>query len=288
MSQLVQVMRTLRSMPPLPGVAQRVLQIVRDPDYSIDMLVSVVRTDPALTARILKLCNSSLYGLSQEIGSVGDAVAYLGTRNLVKLVLISCTSSYFKRVGSNGYVDPGELWKHTLCCASVCQFLAERSGYEQPATAFTAGILHNVGKVALAQVVEDLTMDVPTLLAAEPEIGYLALERKLVGLDHANAGGIVTESWSLPTELRRAVRNHHDPTAIRGDGDLTALLHVADQVVLGMGIGSPFAGLSWSVDPVALDKLHLTDADLEFARTHVTEELARSADLLNLDAHEGR
>ncbi|MBK8099287.1 MAG: HDOD domain-containing protein [Planctomycetes bacterium] len=288
MSQLVQVMRSLRTMPPLPGVAQRVLQIVRDPDYSIDTLVSVVRTDPALTTRILKLCNSSLYGLSQEIASVGDAVAYLGTRNLVKLVLISCTSSYFKRVGVNGYVDPAELWKHTLCCASVCQFLAERSGYEQPATAFTTGILHNVGKVALAQVVDDVIVDVPALLAGDPGLGYLEIERKVVGLDHANAGGIVTESWSLPTELRRAVRNHHDPALIRGDGDLTALLHVADQMVLGMGIGAPFAGLTWTIDPTALDKLHLTDADLEGARTHVTEELVRSAELLNLDTLDGR
>ncbi len=93
MSQLVQVMRTLRSMPPLPNVAQRVLQILRDPEYSIDGLVQVVRTDPSLTTRILKLCNSSLYSLSHEIASVSDAVAYLGTRNLVKLVLVSCTAS---------------------------------------------------------------------------------------------------------------------------------------------------------------------------------------------------
>src|SRR5678815_4963252 len=96
MSQMVQIMRALRSMPPLPNVAQRVLQIVREPDYSIDNLVSVVKTDPALTTRILKLCNSSLFGVSREVTTVADAVAYIGTRNLVKLVLVTCTASYFK------------------------------------------------------------------------------------------------------------------------------------------------------------------------------------------------
>jgi len=283
MSQLVQIMRALRSMPPLPNVAQRVLQIVREPDYSIDSLVSVVKTDPALTTRILKLCNSSLFGVSREVTTVADAVAYIGTRNLVKLVLVTCTANYFKAARGTGFASPRELWRHTMACATACQFLAERCGYDQPVTAFTAGILHNVGKVALSQVVDPELLQRAALQSAAPDADWVARERELLGLDHANAGGIVTESWNLPVELRRAVRQHHDGDQLAQSGELTCLLHVADQAVLQMGIGVVFPDNEYAVDPRALQQLHLDETAVEAARAHVTEEFTRSAELLNLE-----
>jgi HD-like signal output (HDOD) protein len=283
MSQLVQIMRSLRSMPPLPDVAHRVLDIVRDPEYSIDSLVAVVRTDPALTARILRLCNSSLYGLRQEINTVSDAVAYLGARNLVKLVLVTCTASYFRSVRTSQFGTPTELWRHTLACATACQSLAERSGYEQPPTAFTAGIVHNVGKVALSQVDLDVGGCDPIVVAETLPRAYVDLERVVLGLDHATAGGIVTESWNLPSDLRRAVRNHHDASHIRSDGDLTALLHVADIAVLQFGIGVAFPDADYDFAPEAMAKLHLGRADIDALRTTVWKELEQSAELLNLD-----
>jgi HD-like signal output (HDOD) protein len=282
MSQLVQIMRALRAMPPLPNVAQRVLQIVRDPDYSIDGLVSVVKTDPALTTRILKLCNSSLFGVSREVTTVSDAVAYIGTRNMVKLVLVTCTANYFKAARGRGFASPGELWHHTMATAAACQFLAERCGYDQPATAYTAGILHNVGKVALSQVVDAELLQQAAMQG--PTAGdWVLREQKLLGLDHAQAGGIVTESWNLPVELRRAVRQHHDGEQLAQSGELTCLLHVADHAVLQMGIGVVFPDSSYEVAPEALRQLHLDETDVEAAQAHVTEEFARSAELLNLE-----
>lgn len=288
MTQLVQIMRTLRSMPPLPNVAHRVLQIVRDPEYSIDTLVQVVRTDPALTTRILKLCNSSLYGLSQDITDVGNAVAYLGTRNLVKLVLVTCTASYFRDVPTSTYAEPKELWRHTMGCATACQLLAEHCGYEQPATAFTAGIVHNVGKVALAQAVDEELIAKVGTGASHAGQSYVQVEREALGLDHASAGGIVTESWNLPVEIRRAVRNHHDANLLASDSELTSLLHVGDLMVLQLGIGVAFPDVDYSMTHVALDRLHIGEHDLEPLQVQVLEELRRSAELLNLEPADDR
>lgn len=275
-------------MPPLPEVASRVLSIVRDPEYSIDSLVSVVRTDPALTTRILKLCNTSLFGLSQPITSVSDAVAYLGSRNLVKLVLVSCTASYFKDLPPNPYADPAELWRQTLATAMACQSLAEQCGHGQPATAFTAGILHNVGRIAMVQVVDPATLARAGSELLDPAASPLEVERRILGLDHAAASGVVSESWALPTELRRATRNHHDPNLIASDDDLTALLHVADQLVMGMGIGDPSPERPHEAEEAALHKLNLASSDLEHVRQVVTAELKRSAELLNPGTHAGR
>lgn len=281
MSQLVQIMRSLRTMPPLPKVASRVLSIVQDPEYSIDTLVAVVRTDPALTARILKLCNASLFGLSQQITSVSDAVAYLGSRNLVKLVLVSCTANYFKDLPSNPYAEPSELWRQTLATATACQVVAERCGHGQPATAFTAGILHNVGRIAMIQVLPPETLALAGRELADPSTMPLEVERRILGLDHASASGIVSESWGLPVELRRATRNHHDPGLIAGDDDLTALLHVADEMVMSMGYGDPATDRQHAPAPEALRKLNLGETDLGQLREVIAAELKRSARLLN-------
>lgn len=278
-------------MPPLPDVAQRVLQIVRDPNYSIDQLVAVVRTDPALTARILRLCNSSLFGLSREVTAVSDAVAYIGTRNLVRLTLVTCTAWFFQSARSSCFGTAADLWRHTLACASACQFLAETSGYDRPATAYTAGILHNVGKVALSQVLEPERLQVvaaSTAGAGNHHDDWLERERAALGLDHATAGGIVTETWNLPADLRRAVRHHHDRNHLRPDGDLVALLHIADQAVLRMGIGVGFSDVEYRIDPAALNQLHLDAGALVALERHLAAELPRSEDFVNLEHFRGR
>lgn len=283
MTQLTEIVRTLRTMPPLPHVAQRVLETVRDPEYSIDELVGLVRTDPSLTARILKLSNSALYGLSTEVASVANAVAYLGTRNLVKLVMVSCAANHFSMAGSSKYTEPKTLWRHTFACAVACQWLANRSGYPQADTAFTAGILHNIGKIALSQMADDALF-----AGVKAEGDHADVERTLFGIDHATAAGVVVDAWGLPRELRRAVRSHHDEEQLGGESPLPAILNLADTLVLAAGIGNPFPKLPLSISTMALDRLHLTLADTEAATAHVAAELARSEELLNLGVLAGR
>jgi HD-like signal output (HDOD) protein len=283
MTKLQEIVGALKAMPPLPHVALRVLEVVRDPEYSIDELVALVRTDPSLTARILKLCNSALYGMHREVGTVADAVAYLGTRNLVKLVLVSCSSTHFGRTHSSPYADAEMLWRHTFGIATASQWLATRCGYAQADLAFTAGILHNIGKVVLSQ-----TIDAATFPTAPTGASHSAVEETLFGIDHAAAAGIVVDTWGLPRELRRAVRSHHDPEQLAGDSPLPAILNLADTLTLRDGIGNPFPSLPLATDPAVLNRLHLQPEDLQSASAHVARELMRNADLLNLDSLLGR
>lgn len=277
MNQLAEIVGALQRMPPLPQVAQRVLTIVRDPDYSVDELVLLIRTDPTLTARILRLCNSAQSGRKQEVGSVADAVAFLGTRNLVKLVLVSCTATHFARTRSSPYTDPATLWQHTLAVAMACQWLARRCGFAAADTAFTAGILHNLGKIVLSQLAD------PTTFPAAPTgPSHTAVEQQLFGIDHATAAGIVVDAWGLPRDLRRAVRSHHDAEHATADGPLPAILELADTLVLTAGIGNPFPGVPLVIAPTTLSQLHLEPADVDTATAHVLGELQRSAELLNL------
>lgn len=281
MTSIVQIMRSLRTMPPFPDVAARVMQIVRDPEYQMNDLVAVVRTDPALTTRILKICNSSLFGLAREVSSVSEAVTIIGSRNLVKLVLVSCTGSYFRSLPANDYAEPALLWQQTMACSTACQLVAERIRYEFPTAAFTAGILHNIGRVALMQVVDPELLSEAARQLRDPSVSQVEVERRVFGVDHAAAAGIVTEAWGLPIELRRAVQNHHDELLFDSDDRLTALLHTADELVMRLGIGDTQATRVHAPAPVALRRLGLAAEDTVAIGELVQAELARVGKLLN-------
>lgn len=271
------ILRVVRSMRPLPAVAQQVLTLVQDPDYAIDELVDLVRTDPTLVARILRLCNSARCGLDQEISAIGDAVTYVGTRNLVQLTLVSCSASTFAATGTGRYTDADALWRHSLATALACQELAQQTGLVPPATAFTAGILHDVGRVALSQLPQ---------AALEPpaeELPHEQVERAVFGLDHAAVAGLVGDTWQLPGALVAALRSHHDPEAFAGD-PLPALLHVADQLALQQGFALPFGRATAPIAPAALGRLGLSATGLEALAARAAAEMERTAELLNLGA----
>ena len=270
------ILRVVRSMRPLPAVAQQVLTLVQDPDYAIDELVDLVRTEPTLVARILRLCNSARSGLDQEITAIGDAVTYVGSRNLVQLTLVSCSASTFAATGNARYTDADSLWRHSLACALACQELAQQTGLVPPAVAFTAGILHDVGRVALSQLPE---------AALEPPAGELPherVERAVFGQDHAAVAALVGDVWQLPGAVVTALRTHHDPEAL-GE-PLPALLHVADQLALQQGFVVPFGHATAPIEPAALARLGISTSTLEALAARAAAEMERTAELLNLGA----
>lgn len=283
-----EILRAVKTVRPLPDVAMRVLRIVKDPEYSIDELVAVVRTDPTLVARVLRLCNSARTGLDRPIVAIGDAITYLGSRNLVQMVLVTCSAGMFAGSRGSSYADPTELWRHSMACAFVCQALAARTGEAAPTSAFTLGILHDVGKIALSIVADDTrfvaTIDDP----ANAELEHVALERCVFGVDHAAVAGLVAEHWQLPADLGEALRGHHDDALLRGSSPLPAMLHVADQLALRAGIGNAFPRAPVLIAPAAMSRLRLGDSDLVRLVETLERELKAAAELLNLQGATGR
>ncbi|MCC6671616.1 MAG: HDOD domain-containing protein [Planctomycetes bacterium] len=283
MNALSRIQAIVSHIPPLPAVALKIMQVIADPEFSLDRLVRIVRTDPALTARILKLCNSSLFSLPREVTTVSDAVAYLGTRNVLKLVVVSCAGPYFREVDKGYLCRAGEIWRHSVACAIGCQLLADESGHVEPGSAFTTGILHNLGKIAVGQVLADSPDSLQNALKVQHG-DFLEVERAFAGIDHAAAGSLVADAWSLPAEMRRAIRNHHDPEQILQDGELTAIVHVADILALQLGVGAGADGLEYPLCEEALDRLQLHGRRLATLRIGIMDEFERSADLVRLDA----
>lgn len=247
---------------PLPGVARRVVELVEDDASSVDKIQAEILKDQVITARLLKLCNSAYYGFPREIGAVSEAVVLLGF-NAVRSLVLSLGLKEIIQAPLEGYsMAAGELWRHSLACALIARRIAQISGYADAERAYTAGLLHDIGKVALDQFVRAEFGEIVGR-AGSGEKAFSQAEQEILGFDHCQVGKMLLEHWRLPAVLVEAVSLHHRPSEATLDPRLAALTHAADGLTLMAGFGLGADGLAYKIDPGALELLGLDAEKVE-------------------------
>lgn len=233
---------------PLPTTATAILQKSSQPDTSSNEIAELLKGDQALTARILKVANSAFYGLPRQIASIDNAVVLLGQKTIRNLVL-TATMGGLGSQGVAGYGIPrGGLFNHAIVVAQSAQALSSETNRSIPAEAYTAGLLHDIGKVILGEHVENRIGAIIDL-ARSDGCSFAEAERRLLGLNHAEVGAVLTEKWGLPDFLVSAIRSHHaspDPAESAEATSLTATCIVANHVARGTGSG---VGENETADP---------------------------------------
>jgi putative nucleotidyltransferase with HDIG domain len=261
---LNQILRDLHGIPSMPDVIQKVMVMTQDPDCSAGELNKVMTVDQALTANVLKLCNSAYYGLPRTIGSVTQAITYLGFRTIRNLVLSSFLSDvYGGTVTGMGY-SLGGLWKHSVAAAVGAQMICEKlRRLDTNEIAFTAGLLHDVGKTILAKHAKEHQKSIQSLVQ-ENGMNAVEAERQVLGFDHAALGAKVADVWNFPPALMQAIGLHHDPLKAKGDNFLVHVVHVANHLAVLSGYGIQNAELlAAPLYKESLQELSLTQEDLD-------------------------
>jgi len=231
---LRRVTEEMVSLPTLPRVARRLLEVVADPATPSEELARILSLDPSLTGRTLKLANSDFYGFPRRVGSVDLAVVVLGSSTVRDLVL---SAAVFQALDPDGIELEG-LWNHSMACAVAARLLAERSRYRLGGEAYAAGILHDIGKVALRQCFPE-RFDAVLALARSQGLAMIEAERGVFGSDHAEVGAWLAARWGLPDDLVEAVAFHHRPEGAVRNRELTALVHVANALAERTGHAWP-------------------------------------------------
>lgn len=217
----------VEALPTLPSVASHIFKIASNPNSSAEDLTRVIINDPPLTSKLLKIVNSAFYGFPQKIGTVKQVVVILGTEEIMDLSFGLAAARVFQFKPVNGLCDPKALWHHSLSTALIAQHLCQKFQEYQKLGAFTAGLLHDFGKIFLmenfAGPYGQLYMD-----AAEKDLPLIELEEERLGLNHAVIGEFLASNWNLPDALVKAIAFHHRPLSAPEYGELAALVGLAD------------------------------------------------------------
>lgn len=259
---LENIIEAVNDIPALPQVVLRIMQMTEDPDSTAQDINNVLNQDQAMTTRVLRLANSAYYGFARRIASVTDAVVMLGFKTIRSIVIAAAVSDILQKSYDGYALEEGELWKHSQACALAARLIARKSRLIQPDVAYTAGLLHDIGKVILNRYMKEAYHDVVAMVSSQ-EIPFMIAEEEVLGFNHALVGSRLAEKWSLPPMLVEAIALHHNPEQCGADQPLVAITHLADAICLSMGIGLGFDGLLYPVYPEALKVLGLKEGDIE-------------------------
>ena len=259
---------------PLPGTVVRLIDVINDPHSTPQDIVEVIRYDQAVTGQMLRMCNSAYFGLSREVHSLNDAVRYLGTTKVLQLVMAVHGNALLAKE-QNGYgLDPGMLWKHSVAVALAASVLGKRINSSDVGLVFTAGLLHDIGKVVLNEYVGKEFSEIARIVT-EQKTSFAEAEKQVLGFSHEDIGAKIAERWKLPDPIVRCIRYHHDPSTLEPTDALVDVVYLADCVCLLLGIGLGADELHYRADPAVMERHSLNESDVEVIGAGMMIELKR-------------
>lgn len=209
----------------LPDLYFRLQNLLNDPEYTMAEVAVLIRMDPAISMRMLHLVNSSLYGFSRKVETVGHAITLLGTQQVADLVLTTSIVSVFKGMAS-GSMDMQRYWRNSVTCATAARQLAEMCKECDRERLFVAGLLHDIGHMIMYQAIPALAQQALAVAQTTNE-PLFKIETKLIGYHYGEVGSSCLTGWSLPECLCETTLHHVEPEkAVRYPRE-TAIVHLA-------------------------------------------------------------
>jgi putative nucleotidyltransferase with HDIG domain len=273
----------VKFLPPASPAAMRLINLLNHGGVDNDLIVEGLRSDIVLTAKLLRVCNSSVFSFEESISSVDQALLVLGHREVLRIILALACGGMMATPLPGYAVAANELWSHSLVAATAAEIATKSSlDLEMDAqVAFTAGLLHDIGKLVLGQL---LTEDVQAQIRADikqQRISRAEAERLVLGTDHAEVGGCLLASWGLPQELVEAVANHHHPI-VKPQPGYSTVTHLADCLAHLSGSAPGWEAYAIRVSDEVVEALNITPARLEEMVLSVQESAKSLTGIANL------
>lgn len=222
-------------LPTLPHVASRILAEVRSPETTAGDLADLVARDQALASKVLRMANSTLFGLREPVASLQRAVVIMGFTSLRSMVMTATMRALCS--GDDRPRTDELLWEHSLGTAMAARLLAGTVAPQTVEEAYVAGLMHDIGKLVMRRNLGEEYQGVVDRVL-EGETTFREAEREAFGFDHTQVGSVVVKKWRLPDSLEEAVRLHHDPAASQDGQSLCALTSLANAVCVQREIGA--------------------------------------------------
>jgi len=250
----------------------RVIALTKNPATSARELENVIAQDPALAAGMLRQANSAYYGYARRISSLQEAIVVLGFQATQGLAMASAVAPLLKTQLVGYEIDQDGLWKHSMITAMAAKNLCKKVELPYGDVAFTAGLLHDIGKLVISIYVQEVGAYLLEKVSVA-NLSYVELEEKIIGYNHATVGGFLAKGWNLPEDLVAAISYHHAPSGAQNYAELASVIHVANGFASMLGIGGGVDSFLNPLQQEALDRLSLRESDLELIMADLGEFL---------------
>jgi putative nucleotidyltransferase with HDIG domain len=281
MNRLDEILNIANHIPPFPKVAIQVMKMLEQKEVKAKDLAEVIQYDSAITANLLKTCNAAYFGLTRKVSSLDDALVVVGQDILKDIIIASSSARFYKGGAGEGYqLEQGDLWRHSVATAILSKQLSGHFSEVDSGLAFTAGLLHDIGKRFLSSFVAD---DFKKLMELGhcTDSSFLEAEKEILGMNHAELGGLIIEKWEFSEELIAAVREHHDPDAL-DKSQLTALVALSNTLVVSLGIGVGADGLTGKMQGEGLGRFGISSRDLDRYLASLVLEMEKAEEMMAL------
>ncbi|MFQ5806957.1 MAG: HDOD domain-containing protein [Phycisphaerae bacterium] len=227
--QLHKAMTRVTEISSLPEVTTRIVEVVEDPRSTAQDMHEIVKHDPALAAKILKVVNSAFYGLPSQIASLDRAIVMLGLSAVKNIALAASLSRLFRPGAISQRFAARDLWTHCIA-VGVCARLLAQAGFGQAEEVFVAGLVHDMGLLVEYQLFPKKLKAVAERCEVDRQ-DFCAAEREIVGADHQAFGAALAEKWKFPPGLRSAISHHHNPENLKPElKRVVTAVQVADTI----------------------------------------------------------
>lgn len=244
--QFEEIIKQVQDLPTLPVIVMEILNSIDKEDVDISLLAKKVSYDQALTAKTLRFANSSFYGTPSKVTTIHQAISILGMQSVRNLITVAAMTGCFPQGECKGF-DFKAFWRHSIATALCAELLARHLRINQE-FAFTAGLLHDIGRLVLVTRFPKL-YESALKHRATHDAYLLDSERAVLGIDHVVAGHALAQHWNFSVPLQSAIAQHHDPQDC-GSRSLAAIVHVADAITHALDLSGLDDDL---VSPISLE-----------------------------------
>jgi HD-like signal output (HDOD) protein len=269
----------------LPEITLKIVELVEDPRSTAQDLNKVISSDPALCSRILKVVNSSFYGLPGQIASINRAIVMLGLNAVKNIAIAASLAKLFRGGELTRSFSAKDLWTHSNATAIGSKMLCDALKIGLGDEAFLSGLIHDIGimvelqydRSRLIETLEKLAVD-PT---GVPGVDMLETENAVFGANHQDFGVALCEKWKFPKSFALVTGYHHRPLDLPPENrTLACVVHIADKLAAEIGAGFRLDIRSTVIDPSVRDEIKLSEVRLDEVRKALPDQIKSAAALL--------
>ena len=275
MQSIEDFFNSIVSLPSLPKVVQEVMQLLGKDNVDINQLAKVIEQDAVIAAKVLRMANSSFYGVTRAVKNIDDAVAILGLAKLRSLVIASGITGAIANVPG---LDLKKFWSHSLLAASISREIAKQLELDAE-VAYLAGLLHNIGDLLLHLASPKMSAEVDAVCADVCSEQRCSVERDVIGLDHCQIGEELALRWDFPTEIARVLHYYATPLD-KNSCAVAPVVYVAVHIAHGLVRGDDANAIAATLNADVLQRLQLNEAVLQSSIEHYRDLLQEASAMI--------